>query len=471
MYYTTECNINCLSEIEKYLLSTLIKNFDTNKVEECLKIINENDFYDIRNRFIYKTILDMYRKNEEIKEYSFFLVIQRKIDKQYYLDIMKLNSQSSITYDLKKIRQLSIERQIINLASKIKEGDFNQIKELNQLREQLDNLGNIKNLKKIDDNFDKLINIFDLDVDKIRNKKIEFLYDDFIIKNDITMIVARPGIGKSLLSISLCNMLLSSAKIDRIIYFDGDNSASTIKQRDIHLLKEKFNNRLNYIIEFSHQDFFKIVDELKKRDLNNCLIVLDSIKNFIIGDRNAHKDVTEVMNILKELRKNGSSVIFLHHQNKLNKDFNSAFAGSSAFLEDVASAYELNKNEDKQTYIFTPLKDRNNIAKCIAFSYNNNTITKVDIDYARETREDSEIRELIINFLISCDKKPIYSDILNSISASGYNKDKVNTIIQNGKNKYWNTIRHKKNNKLFFELIDIQDNQDKQDNLVSVGAK
>lgn len=266
-------------------------------------------------------------------------------------------------------------------------------------------------------------------------------------------------------------MLLSSAKIDRIIYFDGDNSASTIKQRDIHLLKEKFNNRLNYIIEFSHQDFFKIVDELKKRDLNNCLIVLDSIKNFIIGDRNAHKDVTEVMNILKELRKNGSSVIFLHHQNKLNKDFNSAFAGSSAFLEDVASAYELNKNEDKQTYIFTPLKDRNNIAKCIAFSYNNNTITKVDIDYARETREDSEIRELIINFLISCDKKPIYSDILNSISASGYNKDKVNTIIQNGKNKYWNTIRHKKNNKLFFELIDIQDNQDKQDNLVSVGAK
>ncbi len=67
----------------------------------------------------------------------------------------------------------------------------------------------------------------------------------------------------------------------------------------------------------------------------------------------------------------------MHHQNKLNKEFNSAFAGSSAFMEDISLAYELKKNDDKQTYIFTPLKDRNNISDCIAFKYNNdNTLTK-----------------------------------------------------------------------------------------------
>ena len=103
------------------------------------------------------------------------------------------------------------------------------------------------------------------------------------------------------------------------------------------------------------------------------------------------------MNILKELRNNGASIVFLHHQNKLNKDFNSAFAGSSAFLEDVASAYELKKNEDQKTYIFTPLKDRNNISNSVAFVYNqDNTITQVDLDYALETNDDIEIRELIL---------------------------------------------------------------------------
>ena len=223
-----------------------------------------------------------------------------------------------------------------------------------------------------------------------------------------------------------------------------------------------------FLIEIHHNkkniEVNKIINELKKRDLSEFLIIFDSIKNFIIGDRNSHKDVTELMNILKELRNNGASIVFLHHQNKLNKDFNSAFSGSSAFMEDVAIAYELKKNEDKQTYIFIPLKDRNNISNYIAFTYNqDNTLTKVDIDYAMETKEDIEIRELIVNFIKNQKDKPIYSEILKYIvDSGGYNKDKVNRIIQRGKDKHWRASRVlRENNKLVFELIDSQDNQDK----------
>lgn len=107
------------------------------------------------------------------------------------------------------------------------------------------------------------------------------------------------------------------------------------------------------------------------------------------------------MNILKILRKNGATIIFLHHQNKLHKEFNSEFAGSSAFA-DVALAFELRKNEDKQTYILIPIKDRNNTSDYIAFKYNqDNTLTKVDVDYAMETNEDLEIKEEIIKFIAS----------------------------------------------------------------------
>ena len=192
------------------------------------------------------------------------------------------------------------------------------------------------------------------------------------------------------------------------------------------------------------------------------LLIFDSIKNFVIGDRNNHKDVTELMNILKIYRKNSATILFLNHQNKLQKDFNSQFSGSSAFAEDIASSFELKKNEDKQTYIFIPLKDRNNLSKSIAFKYNqDNTLTKVDVDYAMETKEDLEIKEEIIRFIASCEEKPKYSDILSTLVDVGYNKDKANKVIQNGKDKYWKATRiAKQNNKLIFELLDSVDSQD-----------
>lgn len=117
-----------------------------------------------------------------------------------------------------------------------------------------------------------------------------------------------------------------------------------------------------------------------------------------------------------------------------------------------------------------PIKDRNNISNYIAFTYNqDNTLTRVDIDYAMETNEELEIRELIINFITNEEDKPIYSDILKHLTNAGFNKDKANKIIQNGKNRYWKATRiANQNNKLVFELLDSQDNSDKSKSGVSI---
>ena len=457
--YNLKYSVECLLGIERAILSSLITNNNTDKIEDCLKIIESKDFYYEQHGIVYETIISLYNRDKKIDEHTVFLSNQQNINEQYYVDIIATTPLDTITDYLNQLKKYSYERQIKIVATKIKEGDFSKVNELQDIKEKLENIGNKKDLRQIDDKFEKFINSLDLDVQKIKDKKIEYLYDNFIIKNDITMIVSRPGIGKSLLSVALCNMFLSDEKIKRVIYLDGDNSQTTIKSRNIDLIKDKFENRLNYLIELSNSDLYKIINELKKRDLSEFLIIFDSIKNFIIGDRNSHKDVTELMSILKILRKNGGSILFMHHQNKLNKEFNSAFAGSSAFMEDISLAYELKRNDDKQTYIFTPLKDRNNISDCIAFKYNNdNTLTKIDLDYALETNEDLEIKEQIINFIKSEKDKPIYSDILKYIvDSGGYNKDKVNRIIQRGKDKYWKANRvSRENNKLVFELIDSQ---------------
>ncbi|WP_066403397.1 DnaB-like helicase N-terminal domain-containing protein [Aliarcobacter cryaerophilus] len=462
MDYTIKYSIECLLGIERVILSSLIYENNLDAIEDSLKIIDSNDFNYEQHGIIYETIIKLYNNGDKIDEYTVFLANPLKINQEYYTSIIATTPISSIIEYLKQLKKDSIKRQIKIYASKIKEGDYNQIQKLQDLHEKFENLNSEINLKKFDEKFEKLINSFDLDVEKIKNRKIEFLYDQFIIKNDIIMFVARPGLGKSLMALAICNMLLDAGKIRRVFYLDGDNSHVTIKSRNIDLLKDKFGNRLNYFIELSDSDLYRIITELKKKDLTDFLIVFDSIKNFIIGDRNSHKDVTEIMNILKKLRNNGATIIFLHHQNKVNKEFNSAFAGSSAFMEDISLAYELKRNDYKQTYIFTPLKDRNNIASRIAFKYNNdNTLTEVNFNYAIETKEDSEIKEVIISFIKNHSDKPIYSDILKHLVDYGYNKDRVNKIIQNGKNVYWKVTSLTQNNKTIYTLIDREDNKDK----------
>ena len=463
MNYSINYSIECLLGIERAILSSLISDNSEEKIEESIKIIEANDFYYNQHGVIFNTIIKLYQNDKIINEHTVFLENQTNINEQYYVDIIATTPLDIITESVKKLKEYSLQRQITIVAAKIQAGDFNQIQHLQDLQEKLDNLDHVKQLKIIDEKFEKLISSLDLDINKIKDKKIEYLYNNFIIKNDITMIVSRPGIGKSLISVALCNMLLRDGKIKRVFYLDGDNSSTTIKSRNIESIKDKYKNQLNYFIELSDLNFYTIINQLKNKDLSDILIVFDSIKNFINGDRNSHKDVNDLMKKLKELRNNSATVIFLHHQNKLNKDFNSAFAGSSAFMEDISLAYELKKNNDKQTYIFHPLKDRNNISSRIAFKYkNDNTLTEVDYNYAVETKEDSEIKELIISFIKNHKDKPIYSEILKHLVDCGYNKDRVNKIIQNGKNVCWKVTQLTQNNKTIYSLIvDNEDNQDK----------
>ena len=462
MKSNTNYSFDCLIGIERAILSTLITYPEVDKINEAISLIDASDFYFEQHGLIFNTIIDQYNNDRPIDEITVYLRNQAKIQENYYLEVISANPLASITDYLKQLKFYSLERQITVVAAKVKEGDFKKINDLQVLQDKLLSIGDSKSLKPFDDKFESFIGKLDLNVEKIKNKRIEYLYENFIVKNDITMIAALPGTGKSLITVALSNMFLMEGKIKRVFYLDGDNSEVTIKTRNIHLLKEKFGKSLNYFVEISKSSLTKIINELRLRDLSECLIVLDSIKNILVGDRNNHKDVTELMNSLKILRKNGATIIFLNHKNKLNKEFNADYSGSSAFAEDVALFFELRKNVDKQTYILNPLKDRDNISSYIAFKYNqDNTLSQTNIDYALETNEDIEIRKEILGIINSSKDKPSYTDIISSLIEIGFNKDKANIVLQNGKDKFWKATRiPKQNNKLAFEIIDNQDSQD-----------
>ena len=61
------------------------------------------------------------------------------------------------------------------------------------------------------------------------------------------MIAARPAVGKSLTTFAFVNMILLNSKISKVIYLDGDNSLTTLKERKVHIVKKEHGKKLIYL--------------------------------------------------------------------------------------------------------------------------------------------------------------------------------------------------------------------------------
>jgi len=442
------CNIN----FEKSVLSSIV--FEPKQFDDL--ILSSDDFYLPSHQDIFNTMLKLTNNDEPIDE-EFIkkeLLKINKFNEQVMLEILSANPISKLEAYVKEIKTLSINRKIAKTTLQVQAGKLEKIEELQSLKFQLDNVGSDISYKKSDKNILNIFDKFDIDFARIDEIKSEYLFDNFLVKNEITMISATPGEGKSLLSVALSNMLLLNDKVDQVYYLDGDNSVATLKNRNIHHLKQQHGNKFRYFCGLQKIELQKIIQTLQKIDLSNCLIVFDSIKNFIAGDRDKNKDVSKVMDVLKALRNKGATVIFLHHNNKKQKDFESDFAGSSAFAEDTSNAFKLVKNEHKKALILTPYKARVGELHNLAFQYHNNhTLTGLDYLEANETEEIEQINSEVISFVEEQNQKPTYTQIMQHLQKQGFARNKSNQALQNGKGRYWKEDKLTQNNRSVYTLI------------------
>ena len=365
----------------------------------------------------------------------------------------------------KKVAQKEAQKARLNYLRNLRLSDYIEDSDLISIEKEIQFLENeigIRVQKKLNQ-LDTLLDCFDLNFEKIESQKFEYLYANFVTKNEITMFAAPPASGKSLIAVALCNMFLQQNTIDTVIYFDGDNGSATIKERNIHKIKQHWGTKFRYFHESSasRSQMWQIVKQLQKTDLNDCFIIFDSIKNFMIGgDRDRNKDVSRVMEVLQSLRARGATVLFLHHTNKPQKDTELIFAGSSAFQEDAGNAYILSKNDFKQSFIFINTKARTGELHDIAFSYDpdSHTLTQLDFEEANETEEIAEISEVITDFLESQSEKPSYSQIMQHLQKQGYSRNRSNQALQAGKNRYWKEEKLTQNNKSVYSLLKKEQN-------------
>jgi replicative DNA helicase len=380
-----------------------------------------------------------------------------------------------ITQIEEKVKRFQGIKNRIFYLEELSRSEFTTFEEIELIQKEILMLQNqlrILDHNPYDKKFDSILDRLDIDLEKIEKMGVEYVLNNVIVKSEILMLAAKPGQGKSLITLAVCNMALISGTIDRVIYIDADNGGSTLNERGVPKLKQIHGKRFRYIHDSNatKAEMWQLIKILKSSDLKDVMIVFDSVKNFMgKGDRDKNKDVSELMSVLKELRRQGATIIFLHHTNKPQRDFQELqYAGSSAFEEDTSNAFLLKYNGFRNAFILNPLKNR--VGKIVesAFIYqaSSHSLEKVDLSWAKESEEDDAMRIEIENFIKNADDPPIYSQIMKHVGDMGFSKDRINSVIRTGKGRNWTCKKiREQNNKDVFELIVLHTTSDKSDNL------
>ena len=503
-------NIN----IERAILSTII--FEPAQYEEIATQLKPKDFYHPFHQHLFVAMGELFRNDYPIDEVFLKekLIKKNQFDEVAFLDVLSANPLSNAHAYIKEIKQKAKNRKLLDISAITKkmvsdgnrpgeiasnillqideiskeidveviskkieymQGKKKKIEKLNQILQsqflKLDEekiiLDEIEKLKKEigldeaqkwDDNIDDWLDRFDLNPEELENIEVEYLVENLIVKQEISMIFAPAGTGKSLGAVDIANMSLLNGKVERVLYFDLDNGDATLAERKIHDLKKQHGKKFRYF-RSGIDDIWRVIREISKRDLTNSLIVFDSAKNFMQGkDRDKNKDVSQLTEVFKKLRDKGATVIFLHHSRKPQADqskFDQIYSGSSAWEEDTSNSFLLINNPYKNTFIFVPQKNRIGKIEEQAFQHkDNHTLQKVELQWAKEDELYEKIRDEIIDFIDTSRNKPTFSQILSHLMDIGFSKNKSNEVIQSGKGRYWKVDKAKENNKSLFFLIE-----------------
>ncbi|MEM1913944.1 MAG: AAA family ATPase, partial [Thermofilaceae archaeon] len=161
-----------------------------------------------------------------------------------------------------------------------------------------------------------------LDLEKLQNTNLEFLFEGFLPFEYLLVLTAEAGEGKTTLAYGLAKTAIK--KGIKVVYLDADNSLPFIKQNleDFGLigeLKERLFILSRQLVDLSinkDNPYWKAVKRLLK-SVRRCFVIVDTLGAFTRGyDPNSDKDMREVMSELKEIRDMGHAVLVLHHIQK-----------------------------------------------------------------------------------------------------------------------------------------------------------
>lgn len=201
-------------EVEKIILYYLI--FEQEQIS-----LSQEDFFNIRNRQIYKAIEELRRKKEEVNILSIKNNIEGKDTEilRYISDIAESKYGSSLNYAYKELKKLSKKRKLLKLNNEIsKDITNNNIEDIDiYIEKQIKALKDINEEGNEEETFqDVVLETSDIITRKYEqkenyvNKYTTGIFDLDEVTNglheeELTIIGARPGVGKTALALKIAN--------------------------------------------------------------------------------------------------------------------------------------------------------------------------------------------------------------------------------------------------------------------------
>jgi hypothetical protein len=271
--------------------------------------------------------------------------------------------------------------------------------------------------------------------------KVEYLVQNYLPKQAITILHGPGGIGKTWLAFQIAEAVASGTpfvghatnKVN-VFYIDYENPKPVLAERTrlLNIQNVKFWHISNIEQPPPLLDDKDVV--LYEKMPEGSLLIFDTLRSSHRGDENASKDISAVLATLKRLREHGYTILLLHHTAKGKSQI---YKGSTAIL-DLAD-HELNLcesdqkgGEDRYYKLHTPQKSRYKTDELIlSFDLDQGgySIVPGEADEAYKT-----IYGLIENSSVEDRKK---TKLVDRIKETGLTRNNARKYLDKGVDRFW----------------------------------
>jgi replicative DNA helicase len=281
-------------DLEKSVLGCLLSEKLDHIIELC-----ENDFYNESNRLIFKAIVYMYEKELPVDEVTVSDKLKKRIDNilEYITSFQSfVSSSENIGHYIESLQTYTMRREILKAVEKARATALDDNHEnatclKNDVQQMFDIKIHTKN--NLDSSIQQIIRDTMYDIEEKYNAKNEYkLFTGFydldkatagLHPEEMTIIAARPGVGKTAFAIQL--MLNLAKKENNCLFVSREMSNMQIAKRILSNMAEVDGHKLRLCKSLDDTDWKKLSEATGKIsslpiELNDKLSTIQEIRAY-----------------------------------------------------------------------------------------------------------------------------------------------------------------------------------------------
>ncbi|MGE4382284.1 MAG: helicase DnaB [Arcobacter sp.] len=286
----------------------------------------------------------------------------------------------------------------------------------------------------------------------IQDQKV--FIEDFLYSNTVTVIYSPPKQGKTWLGYGLATTVAKDSSIEKVLYFDMDNSLNTLKDRAVNEILLPF-PKIEYVsgskLRCSPMEHLRqVAKEAVPGNFIGVVFFLETTKDYVDTDSKAQSE--EFMKIVMKMRDAGATIIIMHHATKTGR----TISGVQVFINSPDNVYELiqKARDDNNLHFMLNITHARNLVKDTGLSVNTRTLKLEKLDDVYSTMSEYE-ESFVRKAKASLEKATEGLSQTELLKATGHDKtDKTaRDTLEKYVDKFWTKYQEKKGKPVTYKAI------------------